>query len=451
MDVLIIDDEEAVCRGLSGLLRQEGFSCAYETDPRKGVAAAKEASVILLDLRLPGVRGMELLEEVLRTVPRTPVVMVTAHGTVRDAVEAMKLGAFDFVVKPPEREDIVAAVEKALHAAEGDEEVSDLYYDLPEDVVFKDATTRGLLDQVRRVAVTDLPVLLEGETGVGKEVFARLVRSWGGRAQGPFVRINCAAIPENLFESEIFGHEKGAFTGASVPKPGRVELADGGTLFLDEIGELALPSQAKLLQFLQDRTFERVGGVRTLRSDVRLVAATNRDLEACVLEKTFREDLFYRLCGFRLRVPPLRERRGDVPALAEHFLSRFAARCGKAVRFGPGAAEALASRDWPGNVRELERTVERAVALSQGPLLAPADLLPSSSAASGAPPTTLREQKREFERARVREALEKTGGNRTEAAKLLGMSRRMLQKKLKDFGMQEPAPGADPPPDAGPS
>jgi DNA-binding NtrC family response regulator len=430
VDILIIDDEVAICEALQELLEGEGFSCAYTTKPREGVARAGDVSVLLLDLKLPGVEGLELLEEIHATYPRLPIIMVTAHGTIRTAVEAMKRGASDFITKPADSDELLAAIDKGLRAAETEEDVSALYYDLPEEIILRDPGSLALLDELRKVAATDLAVLLNGETGVGKEVFARLVHEGSARAQKPLVKINCAAIPETLFESEMFGHEKGAFTGASVAKPGRAELADGGTLFLDEIGELPAGPQAKLLQFLQDHTFERVGGLRTLKSDVRLVTATNRDLEEDVREGKFRQDLFFRINGHVVTIPPLRERPDDSAALAEHFLARFAARSGRKLRFAPGALDAVRAHVWPGNVRELEHVVEKACALCPDAEIT-LDLAGGARPAGG----SLREQKQELEKVRIVEALRKTNGNRTEAAKLLGISRRMLQKKLKQYGI----------------
>jgi DNA-binding NtrC family response regulator len=432
MGILIIDDEIAICRALAELLVGEGYECVYETDAAGALMAAPRAAVILLDLKIPGVKGLELLDEVLRRNARTPVIMITAHSTVEIAVEAMKRGAFDFIVKPPDREDLLTTIDKALRVSDADADRGDLCLDLPDEVVFRDDRSKELLKQIERVARTDLPVLLEGETGVGKEVFARLVLQWSPRAEEPFVRINCAAIPETLFESELFGHEKGAFTGATVTKPGRVELADRGTLFLDEIGELPLTSQAKLLQFLQDHTFERVGGVRTLSSDIRLICATNRDLHECIAEKTFREDLYFRVSGLPVRIPPLRERRVDILALAEHFVRRFSQRFMKEISLGDEARDAICAHDWPGNVRELEHALARAAAMTSGPVLMPHDVLPERAAT---PSGGLREQRREFERVQVLQALDETGGNRTRAAEILGISRRMLQKKLKAFGI----------------
>jgi DNA-binding NtrC family response regulator len=432
VDILILDDEQAICEGLREFLLGEGFSCEYTTQPRDGVARAADASVLLLDLKLPGVEGLELLEEIHATYPRLPIVMITAHGTIRTAVEAMKRGAADFITKPTDTDELLAAIDKGLRAAESEEDVSALYYDLPKEVILRDPRSLALLDEVQKVAATDLALLLNGETGVGKEVFARLVHDGSARAKKPLVKINCAAIPETLFESEIFGHEPGAFSGASsVTKPGRVELADGGTLFLDEIGELPAGPQAKLLQFLQDHTFERVGGLRTLESDVRLVTATNRDLEEDVKAGKFRQDLYFRIAGHTVQIPPLRERPDDSAALAEHFLARCAARSGKKFRFAAGALDAARAHDWPGNVRELEHVVEKACALCPGTEVA-LDLAAGARPAGG----SLREQKQELEKARIADALGNTNGNRTEAAKLLGISRRMLQKKLKQYGIQ---------------
>jgi DNA-binding NtrC family response regulator len=434
MDVLIVDDEKPLCEALAALLEKEGFSCAFETDARRAVERAHEARVVLLDLKMPGVDGFELLDAAVKTLRRTPVVMLTAHGTVKTAVEAMKRGAFDFITKPPDRAELSAALKKALGHAEAERGTSEMYYDMPKDVVFRDGKSRALIDALRRAAASDLPILLEGETGVGKEVFAKLAHEWSPRAKGPFVKINCGGVPETLFESEFFGYEKGAFTGANTSKPGRVELAAGGTLFLDEIGELPAGAQAKLLQFLQDRTFERVGGLRTLKADVRVVAATNRDLEADAKKGAYRKDLVFRIAGVRLRVPPLRERPQDVEALAGHFLEAFAARYGKDVRFEAGAVEALAAQAWPGNVRELEHAIEKAVAMSTGAVIAAAELVPDA-----APPdddTSLRAGRKASDRERIAKALEETNGNRTQAAKLLGITRRALQMKLKELGIR---------------
>ena len=443
MDVLIIDDEESICLALQALLQDEGLECAFETDPQSGLARAGEARVVLLDLRLPGVQGLEFLEQVHDTYPRTPIVMLTAHGTIKTAVEAMRCGAFDFMLKPPDKDELMAVLQKALQAAESESEVSELYYELPDEIVFRDPRSLELVERIRKVAPTDLTVLLGGETGTGKEIFARLLHEWSPRSAARLVKIHCAAIPETLFESDLFGHEKGAFTGATVSKPGRIELAEGGTLFLDEIGELEPTIQVKLLRFLQDRTFERVGGLRTLKADVRLVTATNRDLKAEVEAGRFRSDLYYRIAGAELFVPALRERRRDIGALVEHFLDRFGQRYERKVSLAAGALAKLETYAWPGNVRELEHALERAVALSAGPEISAEEILsdaggkgPAGAPAAQAGGGSLREQRREFEKARVLEALEQSGGNRTKAAEILGISRRMLQKKLKDFGIQ---------------
>jgi two-component system response regulator AtoC len=353
--------------------------------------------------------------------------MMTAYATVKTAVEAMKRGAFDFITKPIEREELLAAVERAMRESDAAAGTSGLYFELPRDVrvAFRDPKSLALAGELRRAAGVALPVLLTGETGVGKEVFARLLHELGPRKEAPFVKVNCATLPEALFESELFGHEKGAFSGAIVAKPGRVEIAEGGTLFLDEIGELTKPLQAKMLQFLQDRTFERVGGVRTLRADVRLVAATHRDLK-----EALREDLYFRLSGVTLHIPPLRERPGDIDSLAAFFLERSGAN----VSLAAGTLEALRAYEWPGNVRELEQRLERAIAFATGPALTAADILPApSSRASG----SLRDERTEFERKKVVGALRETKGNRTEAARKLRISRRMLQKKLKSLGIDD--------------
>jgi len=432
-DVLILDDEPDVAAALARMLRSEGLTCEIETDPSTILARIGQARVLLLDLCMPDADGLEILERVRRHEPRLPVVMVTGHGTVEIAVEAMRRGAFDFLVKPPRGDVLASTVRRALAARERESKLSDLYFDLPSEIVFRDAEVLVLLDRVRKIAPTDLAVLIRGETGAGKEIFARLLHEWSERAAGPLVRINCAAIPESLFESELFGHEKGAFTGAEVTKPGRVELAAGGTLFLDEIGDLCLSSQAKLLEFLEDHTFVRVGGLRTLTADVRFVAATNSDLAQGVRSGRFRSDLYYRLSGLEVDVPPLRERPADVEALARHFARKYAERLGRDADLGEDVLAALRAHDWPGNVRELEHVLERAVTLADGGRVRVADAFPGRP--EGPVSNSLRDQRRAFEGRVVTAALRASGGNRTEAARRLGISRRTLQTKLRDLDL----------------
>ncbi len=427
-DLLLIDDEAPILEALGDLLKRAGrtVDAADGREGGLGKLSSGQYRALLMDLRMPGVEGLGLLEEVRTRHPRIPVILMTAHATVKTAVEAMKRGAFDFITKPFDREELLGAVNRALRQSEAEAETSGLYFDLPKDVrvAFRDPKSLELAGELRRAAQVELPVLLTGESGVGKEVFARLLHELGPRKGRPFVKVNCAALPEALFESELFGHEKGAFSGAIVAKPGRVEIAEGGTLFLDEIGELAKPIQAKMLQFLQDKTFERIGGVRTYQSNVRIVAATNRDLH-----EALREDLYFRLSGVTLHIPPLRERPGDIDSLTAFFLERS----GKKMSLAPETLPALRAYGWPGNVRELEQRLERALAFAKEAVLRPADLLPAVPAR---PPGGLRDDRMEFEKRKVTEALRDTQGNRTEAAKKLGISRRMLQKKLKAFGIE---------------
>jgi DNA-binding NtrC family response regulator len=413
---------------------------------------------------MPKVDGMELLREALRIDPDLPVVMITAHGTVDTAVEALKLGAFDYLTKPFDKDEVRAIVAKALKTRQlAGEEVSQVPPGARFGII---GTSAGILDiyaVLERVADTPTTVLLTGESGTGKELVARALHAHSSRNDKPFIKVNCAAIPKELIESELFGYERGAFTGAVSSKPGRFELANGGTLFLDEIGEIPVEMQVKLLRALQESEFERVGGIKTIHVDVRLVAATNRDLKKLLASGTFREDLFYRLNVVPIRLPALRERAGDIPALVEHFLTKFNERLKKHVAsIEPDALEALSSYPWPGNIRELENVIERAVLFCdgqklraedlplevRGPLAAPltpitdADLQ-AALAGEGGLKEHVKVAMSRLERELVGHALAQTGGNVTHAARLLKISRKGLQLKMKELGLREATEKAD--------
>ena len=422
---------------------------------------------IITDLRMPKLDGMGLLRRVIAEYPDVPVIMITAHGSVDSAVEAVKLGAFDYIEKPFERSEIRNVVTKAvrtyeLHRRELRErqEGRGRY-----GLIGESAAMQAIYDIVAKVADTPSTALITGESGTGKELVAKALHENSGRRAQPFIKINCAAIPRTLVESELFGYEKGAFTGAVGAKPGRFELADKGTLFLDEIGEVPVETQVKLLGVLQEGHFERVGGLRTIKVDVRLIAATNRDLQKEIAAGTFREDLFYRLNVVQIRIPPLRERKGDIPQLVGHFVERMSARLKKTVvGVSDEAMAALAAHHWPGNVREVENVIERTILLCQGPLIQPRDLPPEvlaphaalpGGAALPRPPTgevpamgaasfkkAVRAETERVERELILRALEETGWNVTHAAKKLQISRKSLQIKMKEMGLREEAPAS---------
>ncbi len=445
--VLIVEDEANMRRVLSALLERDGFGTleASDGDAALELLAHEPVDAVLTDLRMPKMNGLELLEAVHRAHPEIPVVMLTAHGTVGSAVEALKQGAFDYLTKPFDPDEIRQVMEKAvstrrLAAREvrvaGDEDAEPLLCG-PSDAL---AEVKHVIE---RVAPTPATVLITGESGTGKEIVARSLHRASTRKSEPFLKINCAAIPEGLLESELFGYERGAFTGAVGRKPGRFELADGGTLFLDEIGEMPLSAQPKLLRAIQEGRFFRVGGTETVQVDVRLVAATNRDLREEVRAGRFREDLFYRLHVVPIHLPPLRERPEDIPPLARLFLERFAARLRRPVtNIDPLAMDLLLGHPWPGNIRELENAIERATLLCDGSTLTARDLPPEVQPpvprqTSNSEPTPLRERIRaatqRIERDAILEALRMTEGNVTRAARKLGLSRRGLQLKMKEL------------------
>jgi two-component system response regulator HydG len=449
--VLIVDDETSNLESLGKIFEREGWRVALA---RSGAAAldalrAERAAVVVTDLMMPGMGGDELLRAVKALAPESEVVLMTAYGTVETAVAAMKEGAYDFLTKPVKRHAIVKSVRQALERASLVAENRALKARLAElsprtGGLLGDAPAfRAVLETLRQVAPTSATVLLEGESGTGKELAARLVHDLSPRAAAPFVPIHCAAIPEGLLESELFGHERGAFTGASARKEGRFERAHGGTLLLDEVGEMSPAVQVKLLRFLQDGVLERVGGTEPLRLDVRIVAATNRDLAAEAKAGRFREDLFYRLDVVSVRLPPLRDRREDVLPLASFFLRRVAEGLPKKVTgLSPAAAAALERYAWPGNVRELQHAVERAVILSGGEVLELADLPePIRAAAEGVEPPPppaagaaivipLGTPMDEVERLVIRRTLEQTKGDKTLAAQILGIAARTIYRKL---------------------
>ena len=459
--VLIVDDEPNVRKVLAALLEQSGYATAQAGSGEEALALvrAEDPDLVLTDLKMPGMDGLDLLNRLRREFGEIPVVMLTAHGTVATAVDAMKRGAFDFLTKPFERAQVVDVIAKALGQARRAR--SEFHGPVAEGVrcgmVGRSAALETLCRLIERVAPSPATVLITGETGTGKELVAESIHLLSLRRDGPLVRINCGALPENLVESELFGHERGAFTGADRPKPGRFELADGGTLFLDEVAELALPSQVKLLRVLQDGEVGRVGGTGTRRVDVRLVAATNRDLSTAVSAGRFREDLYYRLKVVELRVPPLRERPDDIPLLVDFFLDKHSRRLGLArPGTSPDALAAFMTHPWPGNVRELENAVERALLLGEGPALTERDfgiglgepLLGDSRGPTAPPPGAasgggLKQASRalasEAERRMILAALQETGGNITRAAEKLGLSRRGLQLKMRVLGIPSPA------------
>jgi DNA-binding NtrC family response regulator len=423
--ILIVEDRDSLRRMLELALAQEGYAVESAADGRSGIrlVEGREFDLVLTDLKLPDASGLEVLAAARAAQPRVPVVVLTGYGTVATAVEAMKLGAWDFLEKPVEIDDLYRLIERAL----GDRDEGAVFHapGAPA-IVGRHPRLRGAVRLLERVAVTESTVLLTGESGTGKELFARAVHALSPRRSGPFVALNCAAIPEALLENELFGHEKGAFTGADRRQPGRFEAAEGGTLFLDEIGELPLGVQGKVLRVLEERTYERVGGGRTQKADVRLIAATNRDLEAMVEDGTFRSDLFFRLNVFPIELPALRDRPSDVPLLARHLLGEIAKRHRvDPPRLEDAAADLLAGEPWPGNVRELANVLERALILAEGPVLRSADLKP-----------LLRPHTPSGERDRLRQALVETDGDKKKAADLLGMSYRMLLRKVKEHDLE---------------
>ena len=443
--LLVVDDDPAHRNTLKALLADWKYAVDTAPDGQSAIdlVHARPYDLILMDLRMPGMSGLDALAHILGYNPSIPVLIMTAYSDVETAVSALKSGAYDYLTKPLDFDELKLTLERALDHATLRDENSSLKRKLaaqpaPDGFVGKSEKMRRLVEMAQTIAPSDANVLITGESGTGKEVVAKLIHNRSVRAGGPYITVNCAALSESLLESELYGHEKGAFTGADKRREGRFLAADGGTIFLDEIGEIPVAMQAKLLRAIQEREIQRVGGDRPLRVDVRILAATNRNLSDEVEAGRFRQDLFYRLNVVSLELPPLRERVDDIPVLAAHFLREFAERNGKRVKgFTPGAMDRLLKYAWPGNVRELENVVERAVVLLVGEYVGerelPAPLLAADGDAgedtrAGFGGMTLEE----IERLAVRSVLEESGGNKSEAARRLGITRKTLLAKLKE-------------------
>ncbi len=451
--VLIVEDEAKMRRLLELDLADAGLQTVSAPDAETGLKLFRENAVdlIVTDLKLPGMSGLDFLQAVKHASSALPVIVMTAFGTVETAVEAMKAGASDYVLKPFSLAELRMVVQKELDVHNLREENRSLRealgkrYEHP-NIVARSAKMQEVLATAERVAATNSTVLLGGESGVGKDLIARAIHEKSRRASGPFIKINSTAIPENLLESELFGYEKGAFTGATTSKPGKFELADKGTLFLDEIGDVPPATQVKLLRVLQEREFERLGGTKTIKVDVRLVAATNRDLRAALEDGTFREDLYYRLNVVPIDIAPLRERKEDIPELVNLFISRFARESGnresvkKIGALAPNAMAILMGHHWPGNVRELQNVIERACALATGAELTAADIrLDSRSRHTESSNGFLPEGHtlEQWEDEMIREALRRSNGNKSQAARLLGLSRNALRYRLSKIGIAD--------------
>src|SRR3984957_1464537 len=440
--ILVIEDEEKQRRVVGLHLASADYEVKAAGTAEEGWKLAGDVDLILTDLKLPGMDGLELLEKLKAQNSHTPVVVMSASSTVENAVEAMKRGAVDFLPKPFSLDHLSVVVEKALEVSKLRDENRELREALGErykfeNIIGSSPAMQEVFATIMRVAPTRATVLLAGESGVGKDMIARAIHQHSPRKDRPFVKINCTAIPENLMESELFGYEKGAFTGANISKPGKFEQANTGTVMLDEIGDVPASVQVKLLRILQEREFERLGSNKTQQTDVRVIAATNVDLRAALEQGTFREDLYYRLNVVPMNIPPLRERKDDIPYLVEHFVKKFGG------EISEGALERLVSYHWPGNVRELENVIERSILLAKGPRVEADDIRIDSAqrsrpAAAGGDhflPEGMTLD--EFEQSILREALKRANGNKSQAARLLGLTRNALRYRLAQIGIEE--------------
>jgi two-component system NtrC family response regulator len=448
--LLIVDDDEEIRSQMKWALVDD-YDVFFAEDQKSALAQffAQKPDVVLLDLGLPpspgdSTEGFAILRELLRAAPHTKVIIVSGQSDKANALRAISDGAYDFLSKPIEMTELKFLLKRAYYLSQLEREKqeleSKLLSDSFEQMLGDSPRMQEVFSWIRKVAVTEAPVLILGESGTGKERAAQAIHNRSNRNKGPFVAINCGAIPEALLESELFGHERGAFTGAHAQRAGKVETAQGGTLFLDEIGELPQPLQVKMLRFLQEKVIQRVGGRKDIQIDCRVITATNSDLKKAMVDGTFREDLFYRIAVVSLRLPPLRERAGDVVLLAQAFLKKFAAELGhERKRFSPAALRALDHYHWPGNVRELENRVRRAIIMSEGTRVSEADLELTAAHVPLAG-RTLQESRDELERQIVTQSLERNKGNISAAAKELGISRPTLYELLEKFGLRKPEP-----------
>jgi DNA-binding NtrC family response regulator len=450
--IWIVDDDPAIRELLSFIVTEAGYDVdAFSSGAEVLAHSGATASAVLLDLMMPEVDGVEVLKELRRRFPGLPVIMVTADNDITQAVEVTKLGAYDYLVKPVDKERLLTTLDRALSHGSLEKEVARLKTELSDryhlrNIVGSSAAMRTVYDQVEKVLESEITVFIAGESGTGKELVAKAIHFASVRSDGPFIDVNCAAIPEGLQESELFGHEKGAFTGALATHPGKFEQASGGTIFLDEVGEMSPSAQARLLRVLQERVLQRVGGTETIDLDVRVISASNRDLAQMVEDASFRQDLFYRLVVFPISLPPLRDRREDIPLLVEHFLEKYARDAGKKVnRVEPKAMEALTAHGWPGNVRELENVIHRTLLVSAGLEIALDDLPPNIASGDGQPisseaPVVSAGGTRsleDLEREAIIAAMESNSGNLSDVARQLGIGRSTLYRKLEQYGLRE--------------
>jgi two-component system nitrogen regulation response regulator NtrX len=445
--ILIVDDEESIRRSLAGILSDEGLEPREAPDGETALAqlrAGERPAVVLLDIAMPGRDGIEILEELRGGWPDLPVVMMSGHGTIETAVRATQLGAYDFIEKPLSVDKILLVIRHALDRSQLQLENQRLRAETIQahEILGESAVMRKLKEQIAVAAPTNGWVLITGENGTGKELVAKQIHVRSLRSEGPFVDVNCAAIPEELIESELFGHERGAFTGAIAQKRGKFELADAGTIFLDEIADMSLRTQAKILRILQEHKFERVGGTDTIEVDVRVIAATNKNLEKMIQEGVFREDLYYRLNVIPFHVPALRERREDIPVLAKAFAEEFCRESGtRGKAFSARALNELQAYGWPGNVRELRNLTERLVLMTSGARIRPQDLpteIRSGVQADDHQGASLDEARKSFERSFLLERLAENGWNISRTAETIGIARESLSRKMRQFRIKVP-------------
>ena len=450
-NILIVDDEKSICQSLEGILTDEGYEVQTAPSAEEALRMMEEEAphLVLLDIWLPGMDGLEALKIIKTEFPQVRVVMMSGHGTIETAVKATKLGAFDFIEKPLSLEKIILVINHAMDMMRLEEENVLLKQKLTQsfELTGKSPVIMELKEQISIVAPTNAWILIMGENGTGKELVARSIHRKSRRSQKPFVEVNCAAIPEELIESELFGHEKGAFTGATSKKRGKFDLANEGTIFLDEVADMSQKAQAKILRILQEKTFERVGGNRLISTDVRVLAATNKDLEREMEDGRFRQDLYYRLNVIPLHVPPLRDRREDIPLLVARFIHDFSLKEGEVEKtMSNEALEKLMRHDWPGNVRELKNIVERLAIMTPGRIIDVADIPPLQKTENGHRPETadipissdpdsLREARQDFEKQFIMKKLKEFEGNISRTAEAIGLERSNLHRKIKSYGL----------------